>query len=386
MSERRNKILIIINTDWFFLLHRIQIVNSFKREEIEIVVAAKDTGRSDEIKKLGFEFVNIDFNRKGVNLFAEINVLIQIFKLYKKYKPTVVYQVTIKPIIYGLLVAKFFKVKAINTICGLGYVFSNENKIFLRRVVVVLYRIAFNNLDSYIFFENKDDLASFIKLNIINSKNNYSVVNGVGVDLKKFKSKKEVRLNSKEKIQVILPSRMLWDKGVREFVKAAIALKSKYKDKVFFKLYGMIDKGNRECIPKEYLSSIEMEGYLEWFDFEEDMISVYEETDIVVLPSYREGLPTVLAEACAMGLPIITTDAVGCRECVDEGINGFKVPVKSVKELKEKIEVLILSETKRLEFGRQSRIKAEKEFDQEIITKEYKKVFDKMYNQNIRGL
>ncbi len=382
-----NNILVIVNTDWFFLMHRIPIVNSFNIEGVNIIIASKDTGRSKEIKELGFGFVNIDFDRKGINLFAEINVLIQIYRIYKKFKPIIVYQVTIKPIIYGLLVAKFFKVKAINTICGLGYVFSNENKIFLRRVVVALYRIAFNNLDSHIFFENKDDLASFIKLNIINSKNNYSVVNGVGVDLEKFKVSDSERSNSKQKIQIILPSRMLWDKGVKEFVKAATAIKSNYRDKVFFKLYGMIDEGNPECVPEKYLNGIKIEGYLEWMGFEKDMVSVYEESDIVVFPSYYgEGLPTVLAEACAMSLPIITTNAVGCWECVDEGINGFKVSVKSVKELKEKIEVLILSENKRIEFGRQSRIKAEKDFDQEIVIHKYKKVFEKMYSQSLKSL
>ncbi|WP_010522389.1 glycosyltransferase family 4 protein [Aquimarina agarivorans] len=378
MGSKRN-ILIIVNTDWFFLLHRIPIVNSFRVDDVNIIIAAHDTGKSKEIRKLGFEFINIDFDRKGINLAAEIKVFIQIFKIYKKFKPIIVYQVTIKPIIYGLLIAKFFKVKAINTICGLGYVFSNENKIILRGVVVALYRIAFNNLDSHIFFENKDDLASFIKLNIIDTKNNYSVVNGVGVDLDKFKVSDVERSNSKQKIQIILPSRMLWDKGVKEFVEAARILKHKYSDKVFLKLYGMIDEGNPESVPEKYLNEIKIEGYLEWMGFEKDMVSVYKESDIVVLPSYYgEGLPTVLAEACAVGLPIITTDSVGCRECVDEGENGFKVSVKSAKELSEAMEKLILSKEMRIQMGINSRKKAEKEFDQNIIIKTYRRVFDQM--------
>lgn len=381
MAGISNKVLIIINTDWFFLLHRIPIVNSFLREDIEIVVAAKDTGKTEEIKKLGFEFINIDFDRKGVNLFSEVNVILQLYRVYKRIRPIIAYQVTIKPIIYGLFISKLFKVNTINTISGLGYVFSNDRKKNLKRIVIILYKIAFNNSKSYTFFENKDDLASFVKLNIINSKNNYSVVNGVGVDLKRFKVSNGGRLSSKERLQVVLPSRMLWDKGVKEFVEAAIYLKDDYRGKVFFKLYGMIDKGNRECVPEKYLRNIKIKGYLEWFGFEEDMNSVYGSTDIVVLPSYREGLPTVLAEACAMGLPIITTDAVGCRECVDEGVNGYKVPVKSVKELIGKIKILILSEEKRIEFGKKSRIKAEKDFDQKLIVEEYKKVFDKMYSE-----
>lgn len=374
------KIIIVINSDWFFLLHRVPIANSFKSSGFEVIVAAKDTGKREKIEKLGFVFENIDFDRKSTNLLIELKTIIQLYNLFKKRQPRVVYQVTIKPIIYGLLINRFFKIKSINTICGLGYVFTNEKKNHLRRLIVFLYKFVFRNSNSFTFFENKNDLNTFLNLGIITKEKKNKIVNGAGVNLDKFNAIVTRKVTGK--INVVFPSRMLWDKGVEEFIEAAKLLEKKYKGVVFFKLYGMIDEGNKEAVSKGYLEEIKIADYLEWFGFKEDMVSVYEGADIVVLPSYYgEGLPTSLAEACAMGLPIITTDSVGCKECVDEGVNGFKVPIKSVYELANAIENLILNEDLRIDMGNASRLKAEKDFDQKKIVKQYSEVFEKMINE-----
>ena len=375
MELKNNDVLIITNTDWFFLLHRSAIANSFKNEGCNITVATRNTGKKNDIIELGYNFVDVDFDRKGTNIIKELRALIQLNKVFKVIKPDLVYQVTIKPVIYGGVLSKIYKTKIINTICGLGYVFSKSKYSFFKKGIIVLYKLSLKNSNSFTFFENKDDRNYFLKLNLVDL-NNSGVVNGAGVDLNKFKKLSYTEEDQDKKLVVILPTRMLWNKGIKEFVEAANILRDKYENKVFFKLYGMVDIDNPESISVDYLNNIEIPDYLKWFGFVEDMVSVYNEANIVVLPSYYgEGLPTVLAEACAMNLPIITTNSVGCRECVDDGINGFKIPVKSSKELAEAVNKILSDSDLRIEMGKASRIKAEREFDQIKIVSEYKRVF-----------
>lgn len=374
------KIVVLINSDWFFLLHRVSIVQGFEGMGYKIVVLTKDTGRKKEIEDLGFEFINLNLDRKGINVFKELGTIANIYKIYSEVNPVLTYQVTIKPIIYGSMVSRILKLKNINTICGLGYVFSNPNKKVLRKVISLLYKFSINKNNSHSFFENNDDLNTLISGNIVADISKCTVVNGVGVNLEKLSPFKTFSVDNK--INIIFPSRMLWSKGVKEFVEAALLLRNRYRGKVFFKLYGMLDYGNRESVPESYLKSIYDSKYLEWFGFERDMVSVYQNCDMVILPSYYgEGLPTSLAEACAMGLPVVTTDSVGCRNCVDNGVNGFKVPVKSVDELAKAIEALILDKNLREQMGKASRVKAEKEFNQNIIINKYTEVFKKMMGE-----
>ena len=172
---------------------------------------------------------------------------------------------------------------------------------------------------------------------------------------------------------------MLWDKVVKEFRAATDLLKSKYKGKVLFVLSGLADTENKAGVTKDYLKDWEEDGFVNWIGYQKDMVSVYQNSHIVVLPSYREGMPKSLIEACAIGRPIVTTDAIGCRECVDEGINGFKVPVKSVNELADAMEKLILNNSLRVSMGNKSRQKAEKEFSQEIVIHKHLNIYNTLY-------
>lgn len=379
MSNLKDRVLIVVNVDWFFLLHRVPIGKALKKEFKEVYVVAKDTGRKSEIENLGFKFINIDFNRKSLNPITEIKILFKLYKVFKQLKPSIVHSITIKPIIYGLFVSKLYKVKLVNTVCGLGYVFTYSQNYFLKHFIILIYKFAFNKSKSFTFFENNTDLELFQKFNIKHNSNTFRLIHGVGVDLNKFKTQTKFKL--KDKLNIILPSRMLWSKGVKEFIAAAILLEKDFKGKVFFKLYGGLDQGNRDAIANKYLNNIEIKDYLQWFGFQKDMISVYKDSDIVVLPSYREGLSVSLMEGCAMGKPIVTTNAVGCRECVDDGVNGHIIPIKSIVELAEAIKKLILSSEDRLIMGRNSRIKAEKEFDQSVIVKKYITVFNSIKDE-----
>ena len=369
----------VANVDWIFIAHRIEIGKEALKNGYRVVVAAYDSGRSSEITAVGMEFVNLPISRSGTNPFAEILVWCKMYLLYAKINPDVVYQVTMKPVIYGTLIAKFLSLKTVNGISGLGYNFTGDRKGVVQKTMIRLMRMGFHKKNNQLIFENNDDCFELQVLNIISKKNKIEIIKGVGVDLKKYQN---LDLVKNDKVVLMLPTRMLWDKGVKEFVEAAKLLQEKYQGKAFFKLCGMIDEGNMEAVPEAYLKSIFVDGYLEWFGYQKNMLQAYASSDIVVLPSYREGMPTVLIEASAASLPLITTDAIGCKECVDEGVNGYKVPVKSIVELAAAMEKLINSPEDRIRMGKASRIKAEKEFDQKEVVKKHLVVFENMILNN----
>jgi glycosyltransferase involved in cell wall biosynthesis len=316
--------------------------------------------------------------RSGVNVFTEFKLFFEMFSLYRRVKPDIVYHVTMKPVIYGSIISRILNINTLNAISGLGYNFTESRRGLVQKVMSSLMRLGFASAKCCLLFENQDDYNELKALGIISPNNKVFFTKGVGADLDVFKP---IMRNENEKIIILLPTRMLWDKGVKEFVDAALLLKEKYFGKVFFKLCGMIDLDNKEGIPQKYLDEIEIEDYLKWDGFQEDILVEYQNADIVVLPSYREGMPTVLIEACAVGKPIVTTDAIGCRECVDEGFNGYKVPVKSVSELALAIEKLINSPDDRKRMGTYSRQKAVKGFNQKDFVNLHMTIFKSLLHQ-----
>ncbi len=371
------KIIVFVNSDWFFLMHIFPIINSVKRDGLDIYILTSNTGKKQEIIDHGFYFEELKIDRKGANLFTEFKTILNIFRVYRKIKPDIVHHITIKPIIYGSLIASLFKMKVINTVCGLGYSFGESLVSFKSYIAHYGYKYALSYSKSYSFFENSNDRNFFLEKNRIKKDIQNKVVNGVGVNLQKYTPLNS--LNNKNKIIITLASRMLWEKGIEEFVEAAKIMHDDYFGRIEFKIYGKIDDGNPGAIPSDYLESINKKDYIKWYGFESNMISVFKASDIIVLPSfYREGCPMVLMEACAMGLPIVTTDSVGCRECVDEGVNGFKIPIKSAAALAIALEKLIVDKELRVKMGKASRLKAERDFDQANIIKDYTNVYTKI--------
>lgn len=353
------------------------IVKVLKAEGYDITVLAPSTGKKEIIISEGFGFIELELDRKGVNPLSEIKTLFCIHNACKSVAPAIIHNITIKPIIYGSLIAKINNIHVINTVCGLGYSFIDQAK-FKTKLALLGYKKALNYKKAFHFFENKDDRDYFFKKKFLSKDSKVVVVNGVGADLVKY-SPSYVKVNDEGKVVVTMASRMIWEKGVKEFVEASKILYNKYEDLIEFRIYGRIDTGNPSSISENYLSNIEIKNYIKWYGFEDDMFFVFENSDIITLPSYyREGCPMVLMEACAMGIPVITTNSIGCRECVDDGVNGFMIPVKSSVELAKAIEKLILSKDLRLAMGKASRLKAESEFDQRKIVNQYLNVFNLM--------
>lgn len=375
----KKKLLIVVNVDWFFISHRLPIAQSALSKGWEVYLAAQDTGKSALIKNEGINFINIPVSRSGTGLLKEFKTIKSLFKVYNEVKPDVVHHVTMKPVIYGSLVSKLTKVNGtLNAISGMGYNFTSERKSLVQRIMLKLMKIGFNQDNLAFVFQNNDDYLETKSLQVLKEDNKIFMIKGSGVNLDVFKKSEFIE---KEKINILFPARMLWDKGVLELIKASEILKEEYEGKVKFILAGLADSGNKAGVTQAYLRDNEVEGYLEWVGYQNDMITLYKESDIVVLPSYREGMPKSLIEACAIGRPIITTQAVGCKECVDQGVNGFRVPVKSVNELASAIKKLIDSPELRQKMGGNSRLKAEREFSLNTVVDKHLEIYNTLYEK-----
>jgi glycosyltransferase involved in cell wall biosynthesis len=367
----RNKILYVVNVDWFFISHRLPLAIEALRRKFKVFLIAKDTGCFDELKDKGIECFNLNIERSGINPFKELIVINRLIKLYKEINPDLIHHITLKPSIYGTIASKKAKLdaKIINAITGLGYNFIG-NRFFSinKKILISLINYAFKNKDINFIFQNPDDLFFYRKLKLVN--NNFILIKGSGVDETIFKKKRKKENNI---LKIVLVARMLKDKGVIEFIEAANILKNKYQKQIKFILVGGIDHSNPAKISKEYLNNMCDNNYLVWLGFQKNIKMIYENADIVCLPSYREGLPKSIVEAMAMSCPIITTDVPGCRECVEDNSNGFLVPVRDSLILSKKIEKLILDKNLRIKMGNMSRTKMENEMSlKKVIEKTFK--------------
>lgn len=363
---KKKKLLIVCNVDWFFISHRLGVGKGAIDYGYDVYVAAEDTGRADEIRAIGVTFIDLKFSRSGTNMFEELKVLNKFWKLYKSLRPDIVHHVTLKPVVYGSLIAKWLKINGVvNAIAGLGYNFTSDRKGGVFSVLVKLMKYGFNRDGIAVIFQNQTDFEDLKTTGVLSPKNKTFFTKGSGVDLIEYGY---VPLPQNPKINILFPTRMLWDKGVRELREATDILKDKYKHKACFLLAGLADGENKAGVPASYLTDWSDGEYVKWIGYQKDMPSIFADSEIVTLPSYyREGMPKSLIEACAIGRPIVTTDSIGCRDCVDEGYNGYVVPPRSAIELANALEKLIISREMREKFSKNSREKAEREFDVKTV-------------------
>lgn len=368
----------VANVDWFFISHRLCIAQEAVKQGWQVTVAAENTGRASEIESEGIQFIDFPFSRSGTNPLKELKTLKNFYKLYKNLRPDVVHHITLKPVIYGSFVARILRINGVlNAISGLGYNFTEGRSGIVSRIMIKKMRFGFARENVSIIFQNQDDYQELKELNVIGVNNDIVFIKGSGVNLDLFKPQVILK---QDKIKILFPTRMLWDKGVKEVREASDILKEKYSEKIVFVLSGLADEENKAGVPSSYLNDWQDGDYVQWIGYQKDMVSVFQDADVVLLPSYREGMPKTLIEACAMGKPIITTEAIGCRECVDEGVNGFKVPVKSSKKLAEAVVRIIEDDSMRVEMGKQSRLKAINEFDGRQVIAKHLELYMKLFN------
>ena len=353
------KLVYVSIVDWAFISHRLTLADEAIKRGFSVYLVTKDTGKFDFLRSRGINCININFTRSGINIFYELFISIKLFLIYKQIKPNFLHHIGLKSSIYGSLVTIFFnrKIKIINAITGLGYLFTNNRKSLFKIIAPYFLICIFKRSNIFFIFQNSDDLYFCKKNKIV--KNNYKIIKGSSVDPLSYIQKDYTNKNNK--INIVLVARMLKDKGIIEFLKAAELLRLKYHNLIQFQLIGGLDFDNPTAIQESDLSLWCDNSYIKWLGHRNDIKTLYSNADIVCLPSYREGLPKALVEAMAIGCPIITTDAIGCKDCVDDGINGFLVPIFDHVKLSDCIEKLVLDENLRIKMGKKSREKMEKE-------------------------
>lgn len=355
----KRKIFYVANVDWFFISHRLPLALHALEQDYEVYLLSLDTGRRQELEAKGIHFINIPFKRSGSNPFHELKCIFLLYRYYNRYKPEIIHHITLKASLLGSLAGKMVgNHHIINAISGLGYNFTDGRDGWLQKAIKLFIRLAFKSKNISFILQNPDDVELIKGLDLVPFSRIF-LIKGSGVNLDEYSY---FKASDEFPLKVLFPARILLDKGVMEFIEAAKILESEFLGKAKFILAGDCDKENLSVLGEEELQKFLVKDYIEWIGFQKNMKLIYQNSSIVILPSYREGLPKSLIEACSVGRPIITTDVPGCRECVEDGVNGYLVPAKDADSLADAIKLLLMDAEKRDEFGRNSRLLAEKEF------------------------
>lgn len=362
-------ILYILNEPWFFLSHRLPIAQAAKEQGYTVHVATKAGETVSEITALGFIHHEIPLSRSGSGVLRELGSFFAIWRLLIKVKPDVVHLVTIKPVLYGGIAARFYPVKkVVAAVSGLGTLFLAQGaKAELKRKLGAgLYRIALRSKKTTVIFQNPDDKQLLIDLKAVKSEQTV-VIRGSGVNLSAYQFFPE---DIDSKPVVTFAARLLFDKGLAEYIEAVKLLNIKGIE-ASYRVVGDIDQGNLTSAQEHDIELWRAIPNLSVLGYQKDMAAVFRSSNLVVLPSYREGLPKVLIEAAACGRAVITTDVPGCRDAIEVNKTGLLVPVKNVAELANAIEQLVTNSSLRMKMGAAGRQLAEDAFSIEHVIEQH---------------
>jgi glycosyltransferase involved in cell wall biosynthesis len=358
-------------------MFRRPLIRAFLRRGWRVTVVAPEDEYTNRVVETGAKHLHIDMDTKGTNPVRELFMVQRFRKAYHDLKPDVVLQYTIKPDIYGSIAARALGLPVINTITGLGTMFSGGPKETLARL---LYRYAFRSAD-LVLFQNEDDKALFIRSRIV-CKERTGLVPGSGVDLDRFAP----RPRGEGPFMFLMIGRLLKAKGVEHFIIAARRVKEQ-RPNVRFVLLGSHDPGDPECVDQKKLSQATVDGIVDHSGHVDDIRPILANADCVVLPSfYREGVPRSLLEAASMAKPLIAADSVGTREPVRDGVNGFLCKPRDPMDLAEKMErMMALDPQRRAEMGEASRRYMRERFDESTVIETYLRAAERLAGQgNIR--
>lgn len=358
------KLLYFVTEDWCFCSHRLPLAIAAQHAGYDVTVVTRVSKHGELIRSYGLKLIHIEFSRRSLNPFKELGVVLKLLSIYREQKPDIVHHVALKPVLYGAIAARLAKVPAVvNALAGLGFLFisTHWHARMLRSLVETAFCLLLNRPKSRVILQNPDDMTLLIGRGVVLAERAL-LIRGSGVDITQFHPVPEIDGLP----LVVLASRMLWDKGVAEFVEAARILKAQ-GIAARFALVGEGDSDNPSSISGGQLSQWQDEGVIEWWGQRDDMPQVLAASHVVCLPSYREGLPKVLIEAAACGRPIVATDVPGCREIVQDGQNGFLVPVRDVSALVTAMRQLIENAPLRNFMGKRGREMVESEFTIEHV-------------------
>ena len=375
------KILLFANTDWYLYNFCRSLALALREAGNEVLFVSPPGPYGNNLSELGFRWLVAPMKRRSLNPFRELAVLWWLQRLLMQEKVDLVHSFTIKSAVYGSLASHLTGVPGIvNTVAGMGYVFTSQDlkARLLKPVIKNLMRLSLNGRNARLILQNPDDVALFKHSRIVDQ-TRIRMVSGSGVDCCRFTpSLKDSSPGTENRhFRVVLPARLLWDKGVTEYVQAARILHEEGRA-IEFLVAGKPDPGNPASVPESALKRWVDEGVINWLGHVEDMPELFRSVDVAVLPSYREGLPTGLIEAAACGLALVATNVPGCREAVTNGVDGLLVPVKNATALAEAVACLQDDSELRITLGNAARRKAITEFDKDIVIEKTINIYREM--------
>jgi len=366
------KIILFANTEWYLYNFRRSLAMALRDAGHEVLLVSPPGPYGERLRALGFSWLPAPMERRSLNPLRELALVQWLRRLLVQERVDLVHGFTIKCAVYGSLAARLAArspgVPArVNAVAGMGYVFTSDDAkaLLLRPVVRALLRLALGGRGARLILQNPDDVALFAKARLVDAAQ-VRLIAGSGVDCQRYTPRRAAAEAAGSRLRVLLPARLLWDKGLAEYVAAARLLRAEGHG-IDFLLAGDPDPGNPAAVPEATVRGWVDEGVLQWLGHVDDMAALFATVHAVVLPSYREGLPKGLIEAGACALPLVTTDVPGCREVVTDGVDGLLVPVKDAPALARAVARLYADPALRARLGAAARVRALAEFDERIV-------------------
>ena len=365
---KNKKIFFFVTEDWYFCSHRLPLAIAAKEMGMDVRILTRVAQKKNILKFHGLNFIHIEIDRSSVNPFTEIKKIWDIYNIFRRERPDLIHLVALKPVLLGGLAARLAGIdNIVAAVTGMGFLFTGKRGVgILKKAVLALISSVAQN--GKIIVQNNDDLKLLCSTGF--NPERIALIKGAGVDTEYFKPVPE----PKGIPVVMLASRLLWEKGVGEFVEAARLVKNHGID-CSFVLVGEPDLANPGAVPDSKLKAWLTEGIITWWGKQQDMPAILSKATIVCLPSYREGLPKVLLEAMACGRPCITTDTPGCRDAVRHGENGLLVPARDPHALAAAIKQLLNDPGQRQQMGRHGRKMTETEFSQDRVVQQTMRIY-----------
>jgi glycosyltransferase involved in cell wall biosynthesis len=359
-------IIWLANTDWYLYNFRLSLGKALTGAGHELLMLSPEGSYGQRLRSGGMRWEPILMERLSLNPIREAALMWHLVGLIRRERPHLIHSFTIKCAVYGSLAARLAGVPArVNAVAGMGYVFTSGalKARLLRPLVRMLLKLALGGRNARLILQNPDDVALFRQAGLVDP-DHVRLIPGSGVDCVRFSP--APRQDAEGRVRVVLPARLLWDKGLAEYVEAARLLRSRGVPVVLL-LAGTPDPGNPAAVPESAVRQWVSEGLVQWLGHVDDMPTLFRSVQIVALPSYREGLPKGLIEAGASGCALVTTDVPGCREVVTHEVDGLLVPVKDGGALADAIERLVRDPVLRHTLGVAAREKAVARFDERIV-------------------
>ncbi len=368
MSKLPKKILFFANTDWYLFNFRLALAKHLREQQVEVVMVSPFGPYGKKLEEEGFRWIAVQMERRSLNPLTEAKLIGRLIRIYNVEKPDIVHHFTIKCVIYGGLAASAVGIRGVvSAVVGLGYVYTGNNlKVtILRPIVSQLLRFVMNGVHRRLILQNPDDRQIFLSAGLIDE-DHLHLIAGSGVDTQRFQPDLENSSIPQPNLNVVFAGRLLWDKGLAELIEAIQLLNSQGINANYL-IAGEADHGNPASVPNEVLTEWRNIPNVILLGHVAKMTEILVDAILMVLPSFREGLPRSLIEAAAAGLPIVTTDVPGCREVVDHGVTGFLVPVRDSVALAEALAKLLNDPILASSMGLAGRAKVLAEFDERIV-------------------